>query len=150
MSDRSTKYDVLKLGNQLCFPLYAATRLITKAYAPVLAEFELTYLQYLILMVLWESDQKNVKQIGEKLFLDSGTLTPVLKKMQQLKIISRNRSKEDDRIVINALTTKGLNLRDRLLGVPEKLFCQTKLEIKEAEQIIKDLKLLLSKVKNMS
>jgi len=150
MSNDSSKYDSLKLENQICFPLYATSRLITQAYAPVLAEFGLTYLQYLVLMVLWEKNEQSVKDIGEKLFLDSGTLTPVLKKMQKQEIIDRIRSPKDDRIVINVLTKNGEKLRSDLLQVPNQLFCQTKLEVSEAENIIRELKLLLSKVKNMS
>jgi len=146
MTQAVEKYDALKLENQLCFPLYAAARLITKSYTPVLNRHGLTYLQYLILMVLWEDDNLNVKQIGKKLYLDSGTLTPVLKKMEKLNIINRHRSDVDDRIVINELSKKGLSLKDSLLGVPFELFDQSGLDIKEAQNMIIDLKSLLGKI----
>ena len=101
------KYDVLKLENQLCFPLYAVAKEITRAYQPYLEPLHLTYTQYITMMVLWEQKKVSVKELGAYLYLDSGTLTPLLKKMEQKSWIRRIRSKEDERKVWIELTTEG-------------------------------------------
>ena len=104
----SDKYESLKLCNQLCFPLYAASREITKRYKPLLDKLDLTYTQYIAMMVMWEHKEVTVKEMGECLFLDSGTLTPVLKKLEQKGYVLRQRSTDDERVMNLTLTDKGL------------------------------------------
>jgi DNA-binding MarR family transcriptional regulator len=111
----------LKLSSQVCFPLYSASRLITKAYKPYLDEMGITYPQYLVLMVLWENDTLSVNQITEKLLLNTNTLSPLLKRMERMELLQRNRSEIDERSVIVALTEKGKNLKDQAKPIPEKL-----------------------------
>ena len=111
-------FDALKLENQLCFPLYACSREIIKQYKPFLDELELTYTQYLTMMVLWEKKRLNVKTLGDTLFLDSGTLTPVLKKLEQKGLVSRQRCDSDERKLIVSITEAGMALRERALSVP--------------------------------
>lgn len=114
--------DQLRLGNQICFPLYSASRLITKAYKPYLDELGITYPQYLVLMVLWEYDGLSINEISEKLLLKTNTLSPLLKRMEKMQLIERQRCKEDERIVIIRLTTHGKELKKDALPIPEKLF----------------------------
>ncbi len=111
----------LKLGNQICFPLYSASRLITKAYKPYLDAMGLTYPQYLVLMVLWEKDGVSVNQITEKLLLNTNTLSPLLKRMEKMELLQRNRSSEDERSVIVQLTGKGKQLKEQARPIPEKM-----------------------------
>jgi DNA-binding MarR family transcriptional regulator len=111
----------LKLSNQICFPLYSVSRLITKAYKPFLDKMGITYPQYLVLIVLWENDGLTVNQITEKLLLNTNTLSPLLKRMEKMEILERNRSKEDERSVIIKLTEKGKELKKGASGIPEEL-----------------------------
>ncbi|MBI9053059.1 MAG: MarR family transcriptional regulator [Bacteroidales bacterium] len=111
----------LKLSNQICFPLYSVSRLITKAYKPYLDEMGLTYPQYLVLMVLWENDGLTVNQISEKLLLNTNTLSPLLKRMEKMEILKRNRSSEDERSVIVQITEKGKQLKTLAMPIPENL-----------------------------
>ncbi|MFT6499930.1 MAG: DNA-binding MarR family transcriptional regulator [Crocinitomicaceae bacterium] len=111
----------LQLSNQVCFPIYSASRLITKAYKPYLDEMGITYPQYLVLMVLWENDNVSVNQITQKLLLNTNTVSPLLKRMEKLELIERNRSIEDERIVIVQLTEKGKLLKGQAKPIPEKL-----------------------------
>ncbi len=111
----------LYLKNQLCFPLYVASRLTTKLYAPYLKKLDITYPQYLVLLVLWEENTKSVKQIGEKLFLESNTLTPLLKRLEQKQIIVRKRDKNDERAVLISLTEIGQKLKEKALNIPSKV-----------------------------
>lgn len=129
----SDKYDVLKLSNQLCFPLYACAKEVVKLYKPYLDELDLTYTQYIALMVLWEHKQISVKELGEYLYLDSGTLTPVLKKLEQKEYISRARSKEDERVLIVTLTQKGEVLKEKAVEIPFKVGSCIKLEEEEGK-----------------
>jgi DNA-binding MarR family transcriptional regulator len=108
----------LYLENQLCFPLYAASRLTTKLYAPYLEELGLTYPQYLVMLTLWEEDAQSVRAIGRRLYLESNTLTPLLKRLQQKGLIDRTRSTKDERTVVISLTTAGAELRERARQVP--------------------------------
>ena len=114
-------YDVLKLENQLCFPLYACAREVVKKYKPLLDEIGLTYTQYIAMMVLWEKKSMNVKYIGEYLHLDSGTLTPLLKKLESNGFVSRTRSEQDERNLIVTITEKGERLKDKAAQIPLKL-----------------------------
>ena len=115
------KYDALKLKNQLCFPLYATSKEIVRKYKPFLDRLDLTYTQYIAMLVLWEARSISVKELGELLYLDSGTLTPVLKKLETKGYIDRNRSKEDERSLIVSVTKKGDELRDEAANIPEKM-----------------------------
>ncbi|MDR2091594.1 MAG: MarR family transcriptional regulator [Clostridiales bacterium] len=114
-------YDALKLENQLCFPLYAAAKEVVKKYKPYLDAIELTYTQYLVMMALWENSPLSVKALGERLYLDSGTLTPLLKKLEKTNRITRTRSENDERNVIVSLTKRGARLREQAVGIPEKI-----------------------------
>ena len=112
--------DFLKLDNQLCFTIYACSREITRLYRPILDKLELTYPQFLTLTVLWEHERLTVKDIGELLYLDSGTLTPMLKRMEAMDLLSRVRASDDERKVFVELTSKGIKLREDALELPEK------------------------------
>lgn len=114
-------YDLLKLENQLCFPIYACSKEIIKKYKPYLDEISLTYTQYITMMVLWEEKSMNVKSLGQRLYLDSGTLTPLLKKLEADGIITRARSSEDERNLLVTITEKGEKLREKAIGIPQKL-----------------------------
>lgn len=114
-------YPVLKLENQLCFPVYAASRLIIREYQPYLDELGITYPQYLVLLVLWEEDAMSVNDIAKRLILNTNTITPLLKRMEQQGLLNRERSKEDERKVIVYLTTQGNELQEEAKTVPEKL-----------------------------
>lgn len=138
--------DSLKLENQLCFAVYACAREITKLYHPLLKELGLTYTQYVTLLALWEQDQVTVKQLGFKLYLDSGTLTPLLKKLESMGLISRIRDKKDERSVIITLTPQGDQLKSRALDIPKKLFCQAGVSPEEADELRRQLTSMLQKV----
>ena len=116
-----SKSALLHLDNQLCFALYSASLTMTKVYKPMLRELGLTYPQYLVLLVLWERDDVMVSELGARLFLDSGTLTPLLKRMEGMGLLERRRSSEDERQVLVTLTAAGRELRRKALPVPEKL-----------------------------
>jgi len=115
------QFSNLYLENQLCFPLYAASRLTTKLYAPFLKELDITYPQYLVLLVLWQYEEQTVKEIGEKLLLESNTLTPLLKRLEKKEIIKRKRSKKDERTVIIELTVRGEELKMEASTIPERI-----------------------------
>lgn len=112
------KYDSLKLENQLCFPLYACSKEIVRRYKTYLDRLDLTYTQYIVMMVMWEEKELNVKELGDKLFLDSGTLTPVLKKLEAKGYVTRERSKIDERTLIVTLTDSGKDLREMAVDIP--------------------------------
>lgn len=115
------KYEQLKLENQLCFPVYAASRLITREYKPYLDNIGITYPQYLVLMVLWEKDDIPVNDIAKKLILKTNTITPLLKRMEQLDLIIRKRSEDDERKVMVLLTKKGIDLQILAAKIPGEL-----------------------------
>lgn len=139
------KYDVLKLENQLCFPLYAASREVIKQYRPSLDALDLTYTQYITMMVMWEDRQISVKELGNKLFLDSGTLTPVLKSLESKGLITRKRSAEDERVLIATLTVEGEELKEKALQVPQTVAGCMKLEPEEGAELYRLLYKILSK-----
>lgn len=128
-------YERLKIENQLCFPLYACSREIVRLYKPYLDEIGLTYTQYITMMVLWEREQITVKQLGEILYLDSGTLTPLLKKMEAAGLLTRSRDKMDERSVIAKLTEKGEQLKDQAVSIPEKISSCVPLNQEEAGEL---------------
>jgi len=113
--------ETMKLTNQLCFPLYAAARNVTGLYTPWLKPFGLTYTQYIVFLVLWEKDEVSVTEIGQRLMLDNGTLSPLLKKMEKAGYIERHRSREDDRVVLITLTEQGRSLQEKVKDVPQKV-----------------------------
>ncbi|WP_333813558.1 MarR family transcriptional regulator [Muricomes intestini] len=135
----SDKYDALKLENQLCFPLYACSKEIVKLYKPYLDELDLTYTQYITMMVLWEHKQVNVKELGKYLYLDSGTLTPVLKKLEQKGWVERSRAKEDERVLNVTLTKAGEELREKAVEVPKHIGSCLKLDLEEIQMLYKTL-----------
>jgi DNA-binding MarR family transcriptional regulator len=117
-------YEQLKLENQLCFPVYAASRLITREYQPYLEKLGITYPQYLVLMILWENDRLPVTDIARKLILNTNTITPLLKRMEQTGLIARKRSPEDERKVMIELTDKGRAMQEEAARIPEALVNQ--------------------------
>lgn len=121
MTKTPNKFEVLKLGNQLCFPLYACAKEVIRIYRKPLEKIGLTYTQYIVMMVLWEFGDVSEKEIGEKLYLDSGTLTPVLKKLEKSGFVARKRSMDDERFVRICLTDLGQKLKQRALDIPMAL-----------------------------
>ena len=137
------KYEPLRLCNQLCFPLYAASKEILRRYKPVLDKIDLTYTQYITMMVLWEHGTVSVRDIGRMLYLDSGTLTPVLKKLEQKGFIVRKRDSSDERVLDVSPTEEGMKLRDTALGVPQQIACTIDLSREEAEYLCGILRKLI-------
>ena len=121
MTKTPNKFEVLKLGNQLCFPLYACAKEVIRIYRKPLEKIGLTYTQYIVMMVLWEFGDMSEKEIGEKLYLDSGTLTPVLKKLEKSGFVARKRFMDDERFVRICLTDLGQKLKQRALDIPMAL-----------------------------
>lgn len=115
------KYETLKLENQICFPLYACSKDMIRQYKPFLDEIGLTYTQYITMMVLWEKTSLTVKELGKHLYLDSGTLTPLLKKLEEKGLVSRNRSTDDERNLIVTITEAGEQLKEQALTVPASM-----------------------------
>lgn len=138
--------DKLILNNQLCFAIYAGTRQITKIYKPYLNVLGLTYTQYISLLVLWEEDRITVKKLGEKLYLDSGTLTPLLKKLEVMGFIERTRDKIDKRNVLIKLTKNGKTLKEKAYDIPSKVFSHTGLSLEHAISLREDLKQMLNNI----
>lgn len=130
-SRRAIAMSPLQLDHQLCFSLYSAQLAMTKVYRKLLAELELTYPQYLVMLVLWEGDGVTVSQIGERLFLDSATLTPLLKRLEAAGLVQRQRSTEDERQVVVSLSPEGRALKRKAGVVPEAIFCATGCELDE-------------------
>ena len=134
--------EALKLENQMCFPLYACSRLVTNLYTPFLKPLGITYTQYLVFMVLWESDDINVGDLCVRLYLDSGTITPLLKKMEEKGYVTRYRCKDDERCVKVKLTEAGRAMKEKMLMIPANVGACVGLSSKEAE----DLKKMLDKI----
>ncbi|MBP2650536.1 MAG: MarR family transcriptional regulator [Firmicutes bacterium] len=140
------KDSLLKLDNQLCFAVYACAKEITGLYRPILDTLGLTYTQYITLLVLWEKDDVTLKELGERLLLNSGTLTPLLKKMEAAGILFRERSKDDERNLRIRLTDKGRELKKAAYEIPEKVFCASHLTMEEATLLRNKLKELLTRL----
>ena len=136
-------YEALKLEHQLCFPLYACSREITKRYKPYLDEIGLTYTQYVVMLVLWEREQVTVKELGGRLYLDSGTLTPLLKRLAAEGLIVRTRSAEDERSVIISLSERGDRLREKAKDIPQKIAACLSLSQEDAGNLYRILYLIL-------
>ncbi len=128
-------YDMLKLENQLCFPLYAASREVVKKYHPLLSQIDLTYTQYITMMVMWEVKEISVKELGKKLYLDSGTLTPLLKSLEQKGFIKRFRSDKDERLLIAQITNSGEELKEKAKNIPASLLGCVNLTPDEAKSL---------------
>ncbi|MEX5581683.1 MarR family winged helix-turn-helix transcriptional regulator [Pseudomonas lurida] len=145
----------LALDHQLCFKLYAASRAVTRAYKPMLDELGLTYPQYLVMLVLWEwhaaaPAQPTVKALGERLMLDSGTLTPLLKRLEQLKWVRRQRSAQDEREVHLSLSQAGVQLRDQAHGLKTRLLCASGVDLNQADALRDGLDQLLGQIRDLS
>ena len=141
------KYDALKLSKQLCFPLYACSREMIKLYKPWLDELGLTYTQYITMMVLWEHHATTVKALGQELYLDSGTLTPLLKKLEEKGLVTRRRSERDERNLIVTITEAGEALKDRALHIPYEMAKCITLPKDEIRELYRMLHTLLEYVK---
>ena len=138
--------ELLKLDNQLCFALYACSRSLTRLYRPLLKKLGITYPQYLVLMVLWEQKQQSVTELGERLLLDSGTLTPLLKRMAGRDLGEKMRAKKDERKGLVKLTQRGEELKKQAFAIPEQMFCQSGLSAEEFVRVKGDLEDLLKKI----
>jgi MarR family transcriptional regulator, organic hydroperoxide resistance regulator len=136
--------DWLALDHQLCFALYSTSLAMTKLYKPLLEPLGLTYPQYLVMLVLWEQDGLTVSALGERLFLDSGTLTPLLKRLESAVLIQRTRDAEDERRVRIHLTAGGRAMRERALPIPQSLACATQCDLHEIAELTRRLQLLRS------
>ena len=129
------KYDAIKLENQICFPLYACAKEIVRRYKPFLDELDLTYTQYITMMVLWEEKEMNVKELGKRLYLDSGTLTPVLKRLEQKGLVIRKRNSKDERVLMINITKEGEALKEQAVEIPYKMAGCVKLDREDAKVI---------------
>ncbi len=138
--------NLLKLDKQICFPIYALSREVIQRYRPFLDELDLTYPQYLVFLVLWEKDNQTVNQIGEKLLLDSGTLTPLLKRLEQKNLIIRQRKKTDERVVEIILTKQGKELEQKAKDIPEKLLEELNISLDE----LKTMRTIAHKILNIN
>ena len=141
-------HEAMKLANQLCFPLYAASRSVVSLYTPYLKPLGLTYTQYIVFLVLWEKDGVTVGEICDRLMLDNGTLSPLLKKMQQAGYIEKKRSEEDDRVVMITLTDEGRALQEKTKEIPEKVAGCIDLPLQKAQTLYALLYELLENQKN--
>ena len=133
--EKRNKYDALLLDSQLCFPLYACAREVVKLYTPFLDAIGLTYTQYITMMVLWETPSVTSKQIGRRLYLDSGTLTPVLKKLEQKGLILRRRDESDERNLLVELTAEGEALKEQAVEIPPQIGACIRLAPEDALQL---------------
>ncbi|MBQ4244907.1 MAG: MarR family transcriptional regulator [Clostridia bacterium] len=140
----SDKYDRLKLDNQLCFPLYACSKEVVRRYKPFLDKINLTYTQYITMMVLWEKNEIGVKALGERLYLDSGTLSPLLKTLEKKGLLERKRDEEDERNLRVRITEKGTALRDDAVDIPLKMGACLNIDAEEAQTLYRILHKLMS------
>jgi DNA-binding MarR family transcriptional regulator len=138
--------ELLKLENQLCFSVYATSRSITKIYRPFLDELGITYPQYLVMLLLWENNTVTLKELGNKLYLDSGTLTPLLKRLENLDFIKRERSSEDERLLCVTLTEKGAALKDKASDIPNCIVKALNVDYNELVKLKRDLDCLLHQI----
>ena len=141
-------YDCLNLENQLCFPLYVCSKEIVRKYKPFLEKIDLTYTQYIVMIILWEYGKMNLKDLGNKMYLDSGTLTPLLKKLEIKGYIKRNKSCEDERNLIIELTNKGESLKDKAIDIPNKIGSCLNLDKEDATTLYKLLYRILNNIEN--
>ena len=135
MASNTNTAPQLLFENQICFPLYSAANAVVRAYRPLLAALDVTYLQYMVLMLLWQEPKLNVKELGERLCLDSGTLTPLLKRMEGKGLVTRSRSRLDERVRIISITQQGLELRKKAEEIPAKLACNIGLDRAKGKEL---------------
>ena len=140
---------MLRLDNQLCFALYASSKEIISLYKPYLNPYGLTYTQYITLLVLWEQDSLSVSELGNRLLLDSGTLTPLLKKLEKSGFIERVRNKDDERSVTISLTENGKMLQEKFIELPQKMFCNSGITLDEAIKLKEMLNQLLTNIRKL-
>ncbi|WP_372883317.1 MarR family winged helix-turn-helix transcriptional regulator [Psychromonas sp.] len=138
----------LTLDKQICFSLYSASNAMGRAYQPLLKKLDLTYLQYIVMMVLWQYSSMNVKELGEKLHLDSGTLTPLLKRLEGKELIIRSRGQQDERVRIISLSDEGRKMRQQAEQVPNAIFCKSKMTADELTKLKQSCDLLLANLNN--
>ena len=139
-------FDCLKLENQLCFPLYAAAKEVTRKYKPFLDKIDLTYTQYIAVMILWDTESINVNELGKRMYLDSCTLTPLLKKLEDKGYITREKSTKDERNLVIKITKKGLDLRKKAVNIPFEMSKCINLDEKEAKELYNILYKILGNV----
>jgi len=139
-------YESLKIENQICFPLYATSKEIIRQYQPFLSELDLTYTQYITMLVLWEYGDTNMKELGKHLFLNSGTLTPLVKKLEDKGYVKRKRNRKDERNLIIVLTPQGLALKEKAVVIPQEMGRCVKLSPEEAGQLYKILYKVLAQL----
>lgn len=140
-------HEALLLKNQICFPLYACSKELIRIYKPYLKKLDLTYTQYITMMVLWEEERINLKDIGERLYLDSGTLTPLLKKLESKGFITRERDPEDERNLMITITQKGRKLQKEAIIIPQKLLEKVPFDTKRAKDMYDYLYVLLEQLR---
>jgi len=141
-------YDCLNLENQLCFPLYVCSKEIVRKYKPFLEKIDLTYTQYIVMIILWEYGKMNLKDLGNKMYLDSGTLTPLLKKLEIKGYIKRNKSCEDERNLMIELTKKGESLKDEAIDIPNKIGSCLNLDKEDTTTLYELLYKILNNIEN--
>lgn len=139
-------YDMLKLDHQLCFSLYVCSKEIIKRYKSILSPYDLTYTGYITMLALWEKDDVTVKELGQMLYLDSGTLTPLLKKLEKIGYIERTRDQKDERQVYVKVTKKGWELQEKAIHIPQDLICSTNLDTKKGQNLLMDLHQLMKQL----
>ena len=137
MKSDADKIPQLLFENQICFPLYSAANAVVRAYRPLLTELDITYLQYIVLMVLWQESSLNVKELGQRLNLDSGTLTPLLKRLESKGLVERMRSAQDERVRVITITKEGMGLKAKARDIPHKLACSIGLPAAKAKELKK-------------
>ena len=142
----TSDFNPLALDNQLCFGLYVCSKEIIRLYAPILEPLGLTYTSYITLLSLWEKDNVTVKELGARLFLDSGTLTPLLKKMEGQGLVTRTRSTKDERTVYVKLTPVGKNLRKKCLEIPKQMMCHNLMSLDEGAELLQNLHKLMARM----
>lgn len=140
------RFEALRIENQLCFPLYACSREVIKQYKPFLDELDLTYTQYIAMMALWENQEMTVKELGNVLYLDSGTLTPLLKKLEAKHYVTRTRSRKDERNLIVSVTEQGQSLKEKAMKMPRAIAEYTELSREEAEALYRTLYKILARL----
>ncbi|MEH6548969.1 MAG: MarR family transcriptional regulator [Pseudomonadales bacterium] len=150
MTSASECFPQLQLENQICFPLYSAANAVVRAYRPLLDELDITYLQYIVLMVLWQENSLNVKELGQRLNLDSGTLTPLLKRLEGKGFVERRRGQQDERVRVITITKQGMALRERASEVPQKLVCSVGLSPTKGKELKKLCEELLEALNKQS
>lgn len=144
--NENQEFNPLALDNQICFALYVCSKEIIRKYSPLLEPLGLTYTAYITLLCLWEKDNVTVKELGERLFLDSGTLTPLLKKMEAQGLLTRTRGGKDERTVYIKLTDNGKSMKEKCLDIPQKMMCQNILDMDKAAPLLQTLHQIMTKM----